>query len=82
MHLQHLFNENLRFIGDILPLYTLEADIPEGNIIKDLLIVFPIERRVPTQQDVQDDATGPDIAFLIVFLLQDLRCYVEGCPHA
>ena len=82
MHLQHLFNENLRFIGHILPLNSLEANIPEGNVVKDLLIVLPIEWRVPAQQDVQDDAAGPDIAFLIVFLLQDLGCYVEGCPHA
>ena len=81
MHLQHLFNENLRLIGDIFPLDPLEADIAEGNVVKNLLVVLPVERRVTAQQDVHDDATGPDIAFLIVFLLQDLGCYVEGGTH-
>ena len=59
----------------------MEADIAEGNVVKNLLVVLPVERRVTAQQDVHDDATGPDIAFLIVFLLQDLGCYVEGGPH-
>ena len=81
MHLQHLFDKNLSFIGNILPLDPLEADIAEGNVVKDLLVVLPVEWRVPAQQDVHDDATGPDIAFLIVFLLQDLWRDVEGGPH-
>jgi len=43
-----------------------------------LLIVGSVEGRVPTEQNVQDYAYTPQVALLVVVLLQNLWCDVVG----
>jgi hypothetical protein len=82
LHLKHLLDEYLGLVGDVLPLDALEGDVAEGDVLKDLLIVLPVERRVTREQDVQDHTASPHITFLVILLLEDLGGDVEGGAHA
>jgi hypothetical protein len=49
-----------------------------AHLRQDLLVVLTYERWHPRQEHVQDHPAGPDVALLVVVLLQHLRRYVVG----
>ncbi len=44
------------------------------NCLNDELVTGPIERRVPTEKNIEDNPTAPQIALLSVAFLKDLGC--------
>ena len=70
--MQHLLQEDFCFIRNILEFHTLIADLSTLDGLDDLLIGLPVERRVPSEENVEDDSTTPYITLLTVdFVLTD-----------
>ena len=55
-----------------MPFRLIESILTFEDGLDYLLISLAIERRVAAKQDVEDDTTAPEIALLIVTLLQNL----------
>mmetsp|Transcript_7403 Transcript_7403/g.16152 ORF Transcript_7403/g.16152 Transcript_7403/m.16152 type:complete len:337 (+) Transcript_7403:293-1303(+) len=73
---QHLLDEILSFIGNLVPLGGGEVEGALLDAPKDLSIRVAEEGRVAAEKDVADDATAPDVALLIVGACQDFRGHV------
>lgn len=70
---QHLSNKHLGLRWYILPNLLFEIISPTFNRCKYFFIIFPHKRRCSTQEHIQYDSKRPNIAFLIIFLVNDLR---------
>jgi hypothetical protein len=68
---QQTSNEVERFPAGAAPFFKGEAvpTIPDGSM--DVLVVYAVERRVATQQDIRDDTHRPHIARLVIFPSKD-----------
>jgi len=45
------------------------------------LIILSIEWRITRKKNVENDSASPNVTLLIVLLLQDLWCNIEGRSH-
>lgn len=65
-------NETLTVLGDGLPDAIFERKLSFTNLLHDVLIRLTIERGLSGKNDIGDDTGGPDIALLVVALVEDL----------
>ena len=49
-----------------------------AHLLHDILVRLAVEGRHAREQDVGDDTTGPDIALLVVVLVENFRGDVVG----
>ena len=63
-----------------MPFWLVECIFTQQDSFDDFLVGLTIERRVAAEQDVKNDTTAPQVALLIVALLEDLRCDVVRRP--
>ena len=70
--LQHLLDTVLGFMADLRPGVRLEVQIALQDAVKDLLLALTPEGRHPTQQDVQNHPTTPDVCLVAVVSPQHL----------
>lgn len=75
---QHPLDERFRLCTDVFPLFTIESESAFGDLFHNFLVCLARKRRIPAEKDVEDDSTGPDITFFIVFSLEYFRCNVIG----
>ncbi len=78
----HLSDEMLGLLRDVHPFRTIKVEVSLPDTVENLLIVVTEERRIPTQQDIQDNTSGPDIARLVVGPCENLGGDVIGSPCA
>lgn len=64
---------SLGLLGNYVPLWAEKAKIDALDGAEDLGVVGPVEGRVAAQKDVHDDPDGPQVARLVVLLLQHWR---------
>ena len=55
-----------------MPLGLVQGVLPQEDSLDNLLVSLAVEGRVATQENVQNDATAPQVALMIVALLEDL----------
>lgn len=58
---------------------TIKAEIAFLHCLQNAILVGPIERRVPAEQNVENHTAAPDIALFVIVLHQHLRGYVVRC---
>ena len=63
---QHSNNEIFACTTKVYPVFFFEFKFLVENVVKNLFIVVSFERRVPAQENIQDDTKGPNIALTIV----------------
>ena len=68
VHLEQFSNEHFGVVGDVFPLNSWEVGVSHIYGVKDLFFCFSVEGGVATEEDIQDDPTAPDVAFLVVIL--------------
>ena len=66
-------------IAHLVPLRLIKGEFAQCDSLNDLLVSLTIERWVAAEEDVQNDATAPQIALLIVAFLQNLWRDVIRC---
>ena len=66
LKLQQLVNQVNGLRRDVPPLIIVGPELALLHVPYDVLVGVAIERRVPTQQQVQDHANAPEVALLIV----------------
>ncbi len=66
------FDEALSVIRDGGPNAVLEGEDTLTNLLHNILVALTVERRHAGEEDVGDDAGGPNIALLVVALVEDL----------
>lgn len=70
---EQLGDQVLGLLADVLPLGLIEGVLPLQHGLNDLLVRLPVEGWVPAEQDVKDHAARPEVALLVVALLQHFR---------
>lgn len=70
---EELCDEVFGLIRHVAPYSILEGDLAQLNFLHDLLVRSTIERRDTREDDVCDDAAGPDVALWPVVLGEHLR---------
>lgn len=80
--LQHLLDAVLGFLADLRPGVRLEVQIALQDAVKDLLLALTPEGRHPTQQDVQNHPTTPDVCLVAVVSPQHLCTTKRSCQPA
>ena len=78
---QQALDEVLRQVALAGPGLGGEFEVTPFDGFENVLIGLTVERGVPAQQDVSDDADGPYIAGLVVPALEQLRGHVVRGPH-
>ena len=63
-------------LRDCLPDAVIEVECALTHLLHNILIGLSIERGHSRKKDICDDTTGPDIALLVVVLVEDLGCDV------
>jgi len=71
-------DEALAVLRDGLPDAVIEGESTLAHLLHDILIRLTIEGRHTRKNDVSDDTGGPDIALLVVVLVEDLRGDIVG----
>lgn len=71
-------NQVLGFIRDLSPSLTFEAVLAYADSLDNCLVSLPIEGRLTTQQDVQNDTDTPHVTLFTVTARDDLRCNIVG----
>ena len=61
-----------RLTRDLGPRIGLEVDRFADDCLEDLLLVVAVEWREATKQDIQHDATAPDVGLFAVRTTEDL----------
>ena len=75
---QQLRDQVLRLVRHRRPAGVRERELPDAHLLHDLLVALPVEGGHPRQDDVQDHAARPDVALLVVLLVEDLGGDVVG----
>lgn len=75
---EQLGDQVLCLVGNVVPAWVREGELPDSHLLHDVLIAGPVEGGHAGQDDVQDDTARPDVALLIVLLVEDLGGYVIG----
>ena len=70
---KELGDEVLSLIGNVIPTRVREGEFSNSNLLHDVLVAGAIEGRHTRQDDVEDDTARPDVTFLVVLLVEDLR---------
>lgn len=78
---QKLLDQVLRLHGDVLPARIPEIILSIQNRLLQALQCLRAERRIPAHDDIEYDAASPDIAFLRIISLDDLRRHVVWCAE-
>ena len=66
----------LAILRNRLPDAVVEVVRALTHFLHDILVGLTVERWLARQKNVCDDATGPDVALLVVVLVEDFRCDV------
>lgn len=64
----------LAILRDRRPDTVVEVVRALADLLHDVLVGLAVERWLARQKNVCDDATGPDVALLVVVLVEDFRC--------
>lgn len=73
---EQLRDQVLGLLGDLRPARVREGELTHPHLLHDLLVARTVEGRHPRQDDVEDHAARPDVALLVVLLVQNLGCDV------
>lgn len=65
-------DEALAVLRDGLPDTVFERELTLTNLLHDILVRLAVERRHARKQNVGDHTSGPDIALMVVVLVEDL----------
>lgn len=76
---QHSTDKILGCLTHSIPLWRWETELALFNSLENQLIVFAVEWRVSTQEDVKNDTTTPYITLLIVLASKNLWGDVISC---
>lgn len=81
--LRHVFDKEVgdqifRLAGDALEAFVFEVVFSPKNVLYDLFIALAREGDLAREQNVHDDTYGPEVAFRVVPLIEDLRGNVVG----
>lgn len=76
---EELCDQVLGLVGNVIPARIREGELADSYLLHDVLVTRPVEGWHAGQNDVEDDTARPDVTFLIVALVQDLRGDVVGC---
>ena len=71
-------DEALAVLRDGLPDAVIEGESTFAHLLHDILIRLTIEGRHTRKNDVSDDTGGPDIALLVVVLVENFRGNIVG----
>lgn len=74
---QHSAQEVFSFLGNLFPVLSIENNLLLLDVFIELLPVPPVERRVATKKAVDENTQAPDIAFFVIFPVNDLWGQVE-----
>ena len=71
-------DEVLSLVRNVGPTWIRECKLSNPDLLHDLLVTLPVERRHSRKNDVEDDSAGPDVALLIVLLVEHFWCNIIG----
>jgi len=71
-------NEALGILGDGLPDAVLKRELAFTHFLHDVLVGLTVERRHSGEENVGDDTGGPDIALLVVTLVENFGGNIIG----
>lgn len=69
---EQLGDQVLRLGGDVLPAGFREGVLANAHLFHNLLVAVAVEGGHSRKDDVQDDSARPDVALLVIFLIEDL----------
>ena len=62
----------------LVPLLSFEVVLSQFDVVHDFAVGLSVEGRVAAEEDVEDDACGPDVAAFVVFSGDDFGGDVVG----
>jgi len=68
---EELADEVLGLVRDVLPDFVLEVELSLSDLLHDVLIALTIERWLSREEDISDDTARPDIALVVVVLVEN-----------
>ena len=67
----------LALLRDVLPDRVAERDFLVNRLTTDFFVILTIERKVPSEHEIDNYTKGPTVDTLVIGLLhEDLRCHI------